>query len=38
MIVPGSIFDYPSNHFRLGLGRRNFPEVLERVRRYLLAM
>ncbi len=38
MIVPGSIFDYPSQlhhqsqHFRVGLGRRNLPEVLERVR------
>jgi hypothetical protein len=30
MIVPGSIFDYPGAHFRLGLGRRNFPEVLAR--------
>jgi aspartate/methionine/tyrosine aminotransferase len=37
MIVPGSIFDFPGNHFRLGLGRRNFPEALERVRRYLRA-
>ena len=37
MIVPGSIFDFPGNHFRLGLGRRNFGEALERVRRYLLA-
>jgi aspartate/methionine/tyrosine aminotransferase len=41
MIVPGSIFDYPSQlphqsqHFRVGLGRRNFPEALERVRDYL---
>lgn len=31
MIVPGSIFDYPGNHFRIGLGRRNFAEALERV-------
>jgi aspartate/methionine/tyrosine aminotransferase len=30
MIVPGSIFDYPGSHFRLGLGRRNFPEALAR--------
>ncbi|MBI3241526.1 MAG: aminotransferase class I/II-fold pyridoxal phosphate-dependent enzyme [Chloroflexi bacterium] len=40
MIVPGSIFDYPSQlhdqsqHFRVGLGRLNFPEALERVRDY----
>lgn len=35
MIVPGSIFDFPGNHFRLGLGRRNFAEALSRVRDYL---
>lgn len=29
MIVPSSIFDQPGNHFRVGLGRRNFPQVLE---------
>ena len=38
MIVPGSIFDYRGNYFRLGLGRRNFPEALGRVRRHLLAV
>jgi aspartate/methionine/tyrosine aminotransferase len=28
MLVPGSIFDYPGNFFRLGFGRQNFPEAL----------
>jgi len=28
MLVPGSLFDYPGAHFRLGLGRRNFPTAL----------
>ena len=28
MIVPGSIFDFPGQHFRVGLGRRNLSEVL----------
>jgi aspartate/methionine/tyrosine aminotransferase len=28
MVVPGSIFDYPGPHFRVGLGRRSFPEAL----------
>ncbi len=28
MIVPGSLFDYPGDHFRVGLGRRNFGEAL----------
>jgi aspartate/methionine/tyrosine aminotransferase len=37
MIVPGSIFDFPGQHFRLGLGRLNFGEALACVRRYLLA-
>jgi aspartate/methionine/tyrosine aminotransferase len=31
MIVPGSLFDYPGNHFRIGLGRKNFAAALERV-------
>jgi aspartate/methionine/tyrosine aminotransferase len=35
MIVPGSMFDFPGNHFRVGLGRRNLPEALERVGNYL---
>lgn len=29
MIVPGSIFDHAGSHFRVGLGRHNFPQVLE---------
>jgi len=32
------LFDYLGNCFRLGLGRRNFPEALGRVRRHLLAV
>ena len=35
MLVPGSLFDYPGSHFRLGLGRKNFSEGLELVERYL---
>lgn len=35
MIVPGSLFDFPGNHFRVGLGRRNFTEALGRVGDYL---
>jgi aspartate/methionine/tyrosine aminotransferase len=30
MVVPGSMFGYSGSHFRLGLGRKNFPEALER--------
>jgi aspartate/methionine/tyrosine aminotransferase len=28
LLVPGSIFDAPRSHFRLGLGRRDLPEAL----------
>lgn len=35
MIVPGSIFDAAGNHFRLGLGRKNFAEALQRVQAFL---
>ena len=35
MIVPGSIFDFPGDHFRIGLGRKNLPDVLERISDYL---
>jgi aspartate/methionine/tyrosine aminotransferase len=35
MIVPGSIFEFPGDHFRVGLGRKNFPEALARLERYL---
>lgn len=28
MIVPGSMFSNPGPHFRIGLGRENFPEAL----------
>ena len=35
MIVPGSLFDFNGNHFRVGLGRRNLPEALAQVGEYL---
>ncbi len=31
MLLPGSVYGHPGNHFRLGFGRRNFPEALERL-------
>lgn len=31
LIVPGSMFDYAGSHFRVGLGRRNFSEVLKQL-------
>jgi aspartate/methionine/tyrosine aminotransferase len=38
MIVPASIFDYPGNHFRVGLGRQNFAEAVQRVSDYLKSL
>jgi aspartate/methionine/tyrosine aminotransferase len=35
MIVMGSLFDFPGNHFRVGLGRKNFGEALEHLDEYL---
>ncbi len=35
MVVPGSLFDYPGGHFRVGLGRKNFPAALQQVEEYL---
>ncbi len=31
MVLPGSQFDYPGPHFRVGLGRRSFAQALEKV-------
>jgi aspartate/methionine/tyrosine aminotransferase len=31
MIVPGSLFEFEGNHFRVGLGRLNLPQVLGRM-------
>jgi aspartate/methionine/tyrosine aminotransferase len=35
MIVPGTLFDYPGNHFRLGLGRKGLGVALERLGAFL---
>lgn len=35
LLLPGSVYGYPGNHFRLGLGRTNLPEALERLERFL---
>ncbi len=31
LMVPGSMFDFPGDHFRVGLGRRDFPRALEQL-------
>jgi aspartate/methionine/tyrosine aminotransferase len=35
MIVPGSLFDFPGDHFRIGLGRKNLAEAFGRVDDFL---
>ena len=35
MIVPGSMFDFFGNHFRIGLGRKSFGEAIGVVNAYL---
>jgi aspartate/methionine/tyrosine aminotransferase len=34
LLVPGSIYEQPGNHFRIGFGRRNMPEALARLERF----
>jgi len=35
LILPGSIFDWPGNHFRIGFGRSDMPQSLARFEDYL---
>ena len=35
LLLPGSMYDYSRNHFRLGLGRKNLPQAVERLEEYL---
>ena len=35
LLLPGSVFDDPGNHFRIGFGRKNMPEALARLEEFL---
>ena len=35
LLLPGGAYGHPGNHFRLGFGRRNLPEALERLERFI---
>jgi aspartate/methionine/tyrosine aminotransferase len=35
LLLPGSVYGYPGNYFRIGLGRTNLPEALEKVEKFL---
>ena len=38
MLVPGSNFDYSGQHFRLGFGRKNMPEAIAVLEKYVDGM
>ena len=35
LLLPGTVYDHPSNHFRIGFGRENMPAALERLGRFV---
>ena len=35
MLLPGTVYDHPGNHFRIGFGRANLPQALERLENFL---
>jgi aspartate/methionine/tyrosine aminotransferase len=35
LLLPAPVYDYPGDHFRLGLGRENLPEALDHLDRFL---
>jgi aspartate/methionine/tyrosine aminotransferase len=36
LLLPGSVYDDSRNHFRLGLGRKNLPQAVEKWEEFLL--
>jgi aspartate/methionine/tyrosine aminotransferase len=35
LLLPGTIYDDSKNHFRIGLGRKNLPQAVERLERFI---
>lgn len=35
LIMPGSVFDLEGNFFRIGFGKKNMPDILERFESFL---
>jgi len=35
MLLPSTVYDYDNAHFRIGFGRENMPEVLEKFKKFL---
>jgi aspartate/methionine/tyrosine aminotransferase len=38
MLVPSNVFQYGNHHVRIGFGRENFPEIIERFSVYIDAL
>ena len=36
LLLPGSVYDDSHNHFRLGLGRKNLPQAVQKVEEFLV--
>ena len=36
LLLPGSVYDDSRDHFRLGLGRKNLPQAVERLEQFLI--
>lgn len=37
LLLPASVYNYPSNHFRIGFGRKNMTEALLRLESFLIS-
>jgi aspartate/methionine/tyrosine aminotransferase len=35
LLLPGTVYDDAGNHFRIGYGRKNFPDAIERLEEFL---
>ena len=35
LLLPASVYDYPGKHFRIGYGRKNMPEALEKLKVFI---
>lgn len=35
LLMPASIYDYESNHFRIGFGRKNMPQCLDQLKEFV---
>jgi aspartate/methionine/tyrosine aminotransferase len=35
LLLPGTLYDHPGNHFRIGFARKNVPEALTQLEKFL---